>query len=331
MPDANVRAVGQDPTGDPVGFIRRPYKHLTHRFIEAGALAWFDDLKSVAEPGEVDWVASLELCALVTGQGTSLSRHLKARQAVLTWANDSDNILYKMPPYRQAYLRSLSADVIVCLIEATREHCLEMGFREEQLAVVLPPVDMERFHPPAEPVEEPIAAFISPLAPNKGIDRVLDAWPIVKSKVPDARLVIAGRGPLEALVQERANNDDSIEFLGSLSGDGVAELLRSVSLFVTAPRPTKVWNEQFGLAYVEAMASGIPVVTTVCGTNHEAVLAPSVRVQDDVNEIADAVVEFLGDPGLRRRLAPEIRQVVFDKFERNQQLAALRRAFDGVT
>ena len=48
--------------------------------------------------------------------------------------------------------------------------------REEQLQVVMPPVDMDRFHPPAEPVEEPVAAFISPLATNKGIDRILDAY-----------------------------------------------------------------------------------------------------------------------------------------------------------
>lgn len=331
MPRARVRAVGEQPTGDDVELIERPYRRVTRRFVEAGALAWFRDLGSVAAPGEVGWVASLELCALVTGQATRLAEQLGARRAVLTWGNDPDNPLYRLPPYRQALGRARRADLVVCLIEAARLHCLDLGFRHEQLRVVLPPVDTERFHPPERPVEEPIAAFVSPLAPNKGIDRVLDAWPWVRRRVPDARLVVAGRGPLEGLVRSRAAEDPSIEFVGALPGDGVAELLRRVAVFVTAPRPTRVWNEQFGLAYVEAMASGVPVVTTVCGTNHEAVLPPSVRVPDEVGAIAEAVAHFLGHPALRRDIAPELRRVVVERFERTQQLAALREAFASVS
>jgi phosphatidylinositol alpha-1,6-mannosyltransferase len=328
MPDAAVTAVGEVPTGDAVPFVERRYRRLTRRFVEAGALAWFEGLDSVVPERPVGWVASLELCALVTGQAKPLARRLGARRAILTWGNDPRNPLYRIPPYRQALARSMDADLVVCLIDAARDHCLELGYRPEQLAVVLPPLDTERFHPPAVPVEEPVAAFISPLATNKGIDRVLDAWPLVTAAVPEARLVVAGRGPLEALVRERAAADRSIEFLGSLPGDGVAELLREVAVFVTAPRPTRVWNEQFGLAYVEAMASGVPVVTTVCGTNHEAVLAPSIRVPDEAPALAEGLIHFLGDPGLRRSISGELRSVVVERFERTQQLAALRAAFD---
>ncbi|HRW37080.1 MAG: glycosyltransferase family 4 protein [Acidimicrobiales bacterium] len=331
MPGARVRAVGERPTGDDVAFVARRYRRLTRRFVEAGALAWFRDLGSVAQPGEVGWVASLELCALVTGQAAPLARRLGARQAVLTWGNDPRNPLYRLPPYRQALGRARGADLVVCLIEAARDHCLDLGFAPEQLAVVLPPLDVERFRPPEVPVAEPVAGFVSPLAPNKGIDRVLDAWPLVRRRVPEARLLVAGRGPLEGLVRERAAEDPSIELVGSLTGDEVARLLGRLAVFVTAPRPTAVWNEQFGLAYVEAMATGVPVVTTVCGTNHEAVLPPSIRVPDEVGALADGLVHFLDDPALRRRLAPQLRAAVVERFERRQQLAALRAAFDAVS
>lgn len=329
MPDASVTAVGEVTTGDPVDFITRPYRRLTRRFVEAGALAWFKNLDTVDPPEGTNWVGGLELCSLVSGQAPPLADRLKARSFFLTWANDAKNILYRSPPYRQALGRTRRADLVICLIEAAREHCLELGFSAEQLEVVLPPVDMERFSPPEQPVEEPVAVFISPLAANKGIDRVLDAWKLVTQKVPEARLVVAGRGPLQTLVEQRAaESHGSISYVGSLPGDGVAELLRSAALFVTAPRPTRVWNEQFGLAYVEAMASGVPVVTTICGTNHEAVLAPSVRVPDTIGDLAEAMVHFLADPALRRRLAPELRQAVYVRFERGQQLAALRNAFN---
>jgi phosphatidyl-myo-inositol dimannoside synthase len=336
MPGAEVVAVGDRASGDDVPFVLRPYRRPIARFVEAGAMAWFRDLEGPAglagEPAldpPPAWVASLELCALVTGQAAALAPRLGARHAVLTWGNDPRNPLYRIPPYRQALQRARRADRVICLIEAARDHCRELGFREDQLRVVLPPLDTERFHPPVVPVEEPIAAFVSPLAPNKGIDRVLEAWRLVRSALPDAQLLVAGRGPLEPSVREWAADPTSgVRFEGALDRDGVADLLRRSAVFVTAPRPTRVWNEQFGLAYVEAMASGVPVVTTECGTNHEAVLAPSIRVPDDAGALAEGLVHFLGDPALRRRAALEVRQVVVERFERTQQLAALRAAFE---
>lgn len=328
MPDATVQAVGAEPTGDPVPFRLREHRRLTDRFVEAGALAWYRGLDTLEPDPPVDWVGGLELCALVSGQVPSLARRLGARSFLLTWGNDARNPLYRIPPYRFALGRTRRADLVVCLIEAARDHCLELGFDESRLEVVLPPVDTDRFHPPADPVEEPIAVFISPLAENKGIDRVLDAFALVRTRIPEARLIVAGRGPLQPLVEQRAaESRGSIDYVGSLDRDGVASLLQRAAVFVTAPRPTRVWNEQFGLAYVEAMATGVPVVTTICGTNHEAVLPPSIRVPDTVGDLADGLVQFLDDPGLRRRIAPELRRVVVERFERGQQLKALRSVF----
>lgn len=329
MERSSVQAVGEEPTGDPVPFHERPYRRVTRRFVEAGALAWFRDLDDLEPNPPVDWVGALELCSLVSGQVPPLARRLGASSFMMTWGNDARNPLYRILPYRFALDRTRTVDLVVCLIEAARDHCLELGFPEDRLEVVLPPVDTDRFRPADEPVEDPIAVFISPLAENKGIDRVLDAFELVRRRIPEARLLVAGRGPLQGLVEARAaESAGAIRHVGSLDADGVADLLRSAAVFVTAPRPTRVWNEQFGLAYVEAMATGIPVVTTICGTNHEAVLPPSIRVPDTVGDLADALVTFLDDPGLRRRIAPELRRVVVERFERSQQLAKLRAAFD---
>nr|WP_257910965.1 glycosyltransferase [Janibacter limosus] len=51
--------------------------------------------------------------------------------------------------------------------------------------------------------------------------------------------------------------------------------MRSAAVFTTAPRPTWKWTEQLGLAYLEALACGLPIVTTRCGTNDEAVQPPN--------------------------------------------------------
>jgi len=200
-------------------------------------------------------------------------------------------------------MRSRHADFFLCLIHASRDHIVDMGIEPERVDVVHPGIDTETFRPPAERSDDPVLAFVSPLRPSKGLDRVLEALPLVRQRVPDVRLVIAGSGEDEPRARRAAAADpDRVSFVGSLRPSEVAQLLGRSAVFVTAPRPNRVWNEQFGLVYLEAMACGLPVVTTICGTNHEAVPAPNIRVPDEAEALADALCHFLEDPALRHQV-----------------------------
>jgi len=284
MEGVDVMAVGSPRPPEHVSYQDRLYRQLTRRFTEAASLAWIRDLDSIPR---TDWVASLELCSLVTAQAGRMARRRGIRQAVLVWGNDPDNPLYGLPPYRQAVKRARRADLFLCLIHAAKDHCVALGIPEERCAVVHPGIDTELFHPPDRPQADPVVAFVSPLVPNKGLDRVVEAFDLVRRRLPEARLVVAGRGPLEGLVHRAAvRHPGAVTLLGVLDRPGVAEALRAAAVFTTAPRPTRVWSEQFGLAYVEAMACGLPVVTTITGTNHEAVPDPNVRVPDGREALA---------------------------------------------
>src|SRR6266511_1759362 len=212
MPGTGLTAVGSLRPRERVRFIERPYRQPTHRFVEAGALAWLRGLDSV--PVEPGWVASLELCSLVTGQVSALARRRRLRQAVMVWANDPRLPLYRLPLYRQAMRRARDADLFICFVEAAREHCVALGLPPERCRVVLPGVDAELYRPAAAPVAEPVALFASPLAGNKGIDRVLEAHRLVRRRLPDARLEVLGRGPLEGMVRREgerpAGGDDRL-------------------------------------------------------------------------------------------------------------------------
>lgn len=331
MPGAAVTSVGETATDDPVTYVHRDYHRWTRRFVEAGALAWIEDIDTV--PGDHQWTAALEPCAMVTGQAADLARARGNQFAVFTWGNNARNPLYYLPPYRQVLKKVLDqADLFVCLIEAAKDHCMALGVPEQRCAVVAPPMPTDLFFPPDAPVEAPIVTFVSPLATNKGIDRVLDAFDIVRRRLPEAELQVVGSGPLEGLVKQRAKETGgAVKHLGRMDRYAVAEHLRRASVFVTAPRATPVWDEQFGLAYVEAMATGLPVVTTECGTSYEAVSAPNLRVADDANVLAEALLTFLEDPALRARIGVHNREEMVRRYEFRQQVAALGDVFRSFT
>ncbi|UIJ33826.1 glycosyltransferase family 4 protein [Allobranchiibius sp. GilTou73] len=332
MPQTQVTALAaQQPIGD-IEWVRSTYRRPVKRFVEAGALAWVRGLGD-QDPAAYDWVTSLELCSLVTGQAARWRSRGTRRplQAVITWENLPDQPLYKIPPYRQAVHASRGADLLLCMVDAARDHLLENGFHEDRIQVVKPGVDTTLFAPAPQPAVEPVVVFTSPLAENKGIDRVLDAMALVRRTVPEARLVVAGNGPLrERIEQEARDHPGQVELRGSLDAAGVAELLRSAAVFCTAPRATWKWTEQLGLAYLEAQSCGLPVVTTRCGTNDEAVQPPNLLVDDDVDELAQGLLHFLTDLPRAREVGAANRARMLAEHDLPTQCARMGEAFASV-
>jgi glycosyltransferase involved in cell wall biosynthesis len=327
MPQTRVTAIGSPPPPERVEHVPSRYRQPTKRFIEAGAMAWLRDLDDA--PVDSDWVASLEPFSLVTGQAAKFARRRQNRLAVLMWHNFAGSPLYRLPGYRRAWTLSRGqADFFLCLIEASRTHILEMGIEPERVDMVYPGVDTVTFHPPGTPANEPVIGFISPLRASKGLDTVLAAFALLRRTVPGARLVIAGSGEDEPIARAAAAAEPGrVRFLGALPQREVADLMRRLAVFVTAPRPTRTWNEQFGLVYVEAMASGLPVVTTASGTNHEAVPDPNRRVADDPEAIAEALIGFLCDDGLRSKVSALNRSYAVDNHDVVTQAWRMGQAF----
>ena len=105
------------------------------------------------------------------------------------------------------------------------------------------------------------ALFLSRLHGKKGLANLVEAWAIVAAA--DWRLTIAGpneggeRAAAEDLARRRGLNEDSIEFVGSVADDDKWDLFASAELFVLPS-----FSENFGIVIAEALASGVPVITT---------------------------------------------------------------------
>ncbi len=137
--------------------------------------------------------------------------------------------------------------------------------------------------------------FLGRLHPKKGLDVLLNAWPLVRTRRESARLIIAGSGD-RSLVKEIPG----VEFKGFVTGETKADCLANADVFVLPSH-----NENFGIAVLEAIAAGVPVVVSP-GVQ----LAPWIKdrglgiVADrDPKALADAILAVLGDAELRSRVA----------------------------
>ena len=158
------------------------------------------------------------------------------------------------------------------------------------------------------PAERPVLVHVGRLAFEKNVAFLVRMLVRVKARVPEVLLVVAGEGPAGRALADQARDlglTDNILFVGYLGRDGPLEDCYSAgAAFVFASR-----TETQGLVLLEAMALGVPVVSTaVMGTRE--VLAEgrgSLIAQEDEQAFADRCVQVLTDPLLRESLAREAR------------------------
>lgn len=160
----------------------------------------------------------------------------------------------------------------------------------------------------------------------KGHDAVMNAWPLIRSAVPNARLVIVGTGDDEARLRRRVEQErlEAIEFCGRLSDTDRDRAYRSSRLLFYPSG-----QEGFGLAGVEAAAFGVPVLGlagTVTGElfpeGEGAVLAKDLGRKS----IAEAAIPVLTDPHLASALGDAGHRKVESTFLEEHFAARFRKA-----
>jgi phosphatidylinositol alpha-mannosyltransferase len=138
---------------------------------------------------------------------------------------------------------------------------------------------------------------------RKGLPVLLDALPIISRFIPDIRVLIAGPGDSEEVLEKvDPQLRDRVEFLGKISEEDKADFLASVSLYI-APN---TGGESFGIILAEAMAGGavvvasdIPAFADVLGEGQYGALFES----EDSESLAKVVIDLLRDDTKRKQLA----------------------------
>lgn len=242
---------------------------------------------------------------------------------IVTTLHGTDITLVGLHPSFQAITQFsiLQSDGLTTVSEyLKRETVRDFAVPEERLEVIPNFVDTELFRPGKEPCYraslspggEPIVMHVSNFRTVKRVEDVVEIFARIRGRIP-ARLVFVGDGPERPRAVRRADEldvRDHVTFLGKHAS--VDELLPCADLFLL-PSET----ESFGLAALEAMASGAPVVASDAGGLPEVIehgVSGYLLPVGAVDAMADAGVRLLTDEAHHAEIAAAARARAVERF-----------------
>ncbi|MEV0324074.1 glycosyltransferase family 4 protein [Streptomyces sp. NPDC050658] len=240
----------------------------------------------------------------------------------------------QLPASRQLLRRiGESTDTITYLGEYTRSRiAAALTPAAAGRMVQLPPgVDEKTFHPGSGGdavrarlglTDRPVVVCVSRLVPRKGQDTLILAMPRILAREPDAVLLVVGGGPYEKELRKLAAEtgvSDSVRFTGAVPWEELPAHYGAGDVFAMPCRTRRggLDVEGLGIVYLEASATGLPVVAGDSGGAPDAVLDGETGwvVRGGVpEEAADRIVTLLGDGELRQRMGERGREWVEEKW-----------------
>jgi glycosyltransferase involved in cell wall biosynthesis len=220
----------------------------------------------------------------------------------------------------------LAADLVVTLGEAMREEIVARGVPAEKILIVPNAVSAEFLRPlPGATTlreelgikpDEHVVGEVTSLVPHEGIGTLLEATAMLRARGVPVRALIVGDGPERAALQRQAAQAGlagAAVFTGRVPASKVRQFHALLDVFVVPRTPDRVCQLVTPLKPVEAMASGLCVVTSEVKALTEIVkheVTGMQTVSQDPVSLADCLERLIYSPDIRRKLGDNAREWV---------------------
>ena len=239
--------------------------------------------------------------AIALGKALGVPVSIKARGAdIHYWGNNP-------PTATQVIAAGQAADGMLAVSLALKADMVALGMPEDRITVHYTGIDRARFHvrdraaaKAALGVSGPLLVSVGALIERKGHAIVIDAL----NSIPDATLVIIGQGADRTMLETQAESLGSrVRFLGSQPHDVIADWLAAADAMVLMSA-----SEGLANAWIEALASGTPVVISDVGGAREVIDRPEAGMlaNRDAASVADAIKQVLARNAHRQAVAATV-------------------------
>jgi glycosyltransferase involved in cell wall biosynthesis len=234
-----------------------------------------------------------------------------ARSIILSWISDLPKLIC------EKIIVSLPVDVIHAVSESTKSDLIRFGARSK-IAVISNGIDITRYQTDhADSLESSdIVLFIGRLVEYKNLNVVVSAFRIIAKEHPKAKLVIVGDGPARDKLGSMVLSlgiSGKVEFTGYISDEKKLELLHSCSVLVF---PSLI--EGFGLAILEGLAAGKPVLVSNVAPSNEIIrngIEGFVLPPLEANEWASKILSLIQDIVSQREIGTNGKKTAATDFD----------------
>lgn len=195
------------------------------------------------------------------------------------------------------------ARLFIAISEFIKKNALDQGFPSDRMVVNSLGIDTELFKPNPSVQREPIVLFVARLVEKKGCEYLIQAMSKVQMSIPEVELVIIGDGNLRSSLERQAEKMlHRYRFLGVQSSEKVKAWMQRAQVFcVPSITASSGDAEGLGVVFLEAQATGLPVVSSFSGGIPEVVAHSEtgfLAAERDWEELAKYILLLLNDSHL---------------------------------
>jgi glycosyltransferase involved in cell wall biosynthesis len=270
----------------------------------------------------------------------ALVKNIRKTPLVLTQHNDNypsslpTYFLYKANAVTFGKYVLQSVNKIIALTKDIKQHLIHLGAEEGKIEVIPNAVDTEKFSPENGNllqkrwgITSPVVLFVGRLSREKDVQTLLRAFSNIVREIPEAKLVVVGKGPEEESLRkfEKRNSVPHVFFLGKVENKIIPNIYVGADVFVLPST-----REPFGNVILEAMASGKPVIGSCVGGVKEMIIdgVTGYHAQPgNDRHFSELILRVLLQRGLREQLGANSRRRAIDCYDKDLIMERIMRVY----